>query len=84
MSGLRFKVGEMAIFAVAAHAIGIPLMGTVVEVTKAGRLFGIDGPGDYEVLSHNAKRGLCFDWQLRKLDRPAEPASLTRESEVVA
>lgn len=90
MSGLRFKVGDLAFYAVARWPEGIPHIGEVVEVLEVGPF----SPGDYCATlgrpvrnggRHYACRagrhvGLVFDWQLRPIARFAEPASLTRES----
>lgn len=88
MNGLRFKVGEMAILAVALRRHD--LLGTHVSVEKihqrpAGSAC-VDNSTllvacDYIVEHVDGSKGSVADWQLRKIDPPAEPASLTRQCE---
>lgn len=82
MSGLRFKVGDPAVFAVARTVHGIPHAGSVCEVSMAGDILSACGEWtDYEIKFADGA-GLCvMDYQLRKLDPPAEPESLTRQQE---
>ena len=90
MNGLRFKVGELAIIACAIHpenqgkvveilAVGPYQIGDIV-VHPSGAQVEILSNTDYfidvELPNCTAK-----DYQLRKIDPPTEPASLTRESE---
>lgn len=94
MSGLRFKVGDLAILAFATDPSGIGSEGEVVEIYSAGPY----QPGDRVPIRGVARRigkacdyvirfsgtndgGICHDYQLRKIDPPAEPESLTRENE---
>jgi hypothetical protein len=90
MSGLRFKVGDMALVAVAMNPKNL---GDVVQILAIGpyRIGDVViGPHGGPVLLRTSAdyfvdgRSICqtaFDWQLRKLDPPAEPASLTRTKE---
>jgi hypothetical protein len=41
-----------------------------------------DDPKDYGITFADKFPAAVMDWQLRKIDPPAEPASLTRESDV--
>lgn len=92
MNGLRFKVGELAIFAIATKANGIPYVGCNIEIMYIGPFHagqqwnGIAIPNDcdYLLLAKDGRKGAAFDWQLRKLDPPAEPESITRREEVQA
>ena len=79
MSGLRFKVGELALFAVARTGDGQHWVGEVVQVIAVGALTRSLAIVDYGVESPDGETGGCYDWQLRKLDPPAEPLSLTRQ-----
>jgi hypothetical protein len=81
MSGLRFKVGEMAIYAVPCCEECMPVVGDIFKIDECGPTNDGDGvPVDY-MISNEEREGPCFDWQLRKIDPPAEPASLTRHEE---
>lgn len=96
MTGLRFKVGELAIMALCPSRDGDRAIGQTVEViaisvapgqpVKAswGEWYFCRTGHDYVVQFPNDSLMWCSDWQLRKIDPPAEPASLKRESEVVA
>jgi hypothetical protein len=88
MSGLRFKVGELAVFYIPRHPCGVSGIGRIVEVVEVGPIQQgqicqstgkpLDvGPRDY-IVQMDGFRGSCDDYQLRKLDPPAEPVSLTR------
>jgi hypothetical protein len=93
MSGLRFKVGELAILQFTTDQSAFGCEGDRVEIYAAGPfkpgdtvMIGrepakIGKAGDYVIRWSDDSGGICFDWQLRKIDSPAEPASLTRESE---
>jgi len=103
MSYLRFKVGDLAVVAIAEKAENI---GRIVEIAAVGPFKtgdhvrlpcggscnfrpGYKDRADY-VLNARWKleneHGLVWlvahDWQLRKLDPPAEPESLRRCEEV--
>lgn len=90
MSGLRFKVGELAIIAVASPEN----VGKIVQIDAVGPFASFDsipwrGGRRYALVDCDYFIGdqwIAHDWQLRKLDPPAEPASLTstEECEVVA
>lgn len=92
MNGLRFKVGEMAIVAVAMNPVN---QGKVVEIIavgpfKAGHRVVVNGVRrrsledcDY-FLDQSPPGGLAHDYQLRKIDPPAEPESITRREECEA
>lgn len=96
MSGFRFAAGEIAVFMVASHPDGIPGIGEKVEVQVVGPIhagdvlkFGIIegtamGDADYLVRWPDGDFGLVRDWQLRKLNPPDEPASITYREEVEA
>ena len=89
MSGLRFKVGELAIFQFSITGIDPQDMGELCEVAELGPYpigsFTTKGPTtrvcDYLVQFADGSCRYCTDIELRKIDPPAEPASLTRESE---
>lgn len=94
MSGLRFKVGELALFVFATDPSGIGSEMETVEIhavgpfktgdriTIYGRTLPIRGRGDYVIrYVGTTAGGLVKDYQLRKIDPPAEPASLTRTKE---
>jgi hypothetical protein len=89
MNGLRFKVGELAIVAVDIHGGGAA--GNIVEILKVGPIAcwasdGIFGTFDYETSSPRKEweSAFCMDIELRKIDPPAEPASLKRHEECEA
>jgi len=99
MSGLRFKVGELAKVIAARFprfqnevvqivAVGPFKIGDVVQVDLAGGVIRIDYACDYVTdirEEHDIPRWISFhDWQLAKLDPPAEPESITRREEVEA
>jgi hypothetical protein len=83
---LRFKVGELAIFMFGISPEARPYAGTTVEILEAERKeratfdFGTD-IADYVVARADGSQGMADDLQLRKIDPPAEPASLTRHAE---
>lgn len=78
-----FEVGELATFAVATTAEGLLHVGKIVEVVMIGpwpdfpetegREYACNFPDD-----PTDPGSLVFGWQLRKLEPPEEPASLTR------
>lgn len=81
MSGLRFKLGDLAVFAVARTVRGIPYVGLECIVILAGEAPDDEGGlQDYWVRYEDTTEASVADWQLRKINPPAEPASLTRES----
>lgn len=92
MSGLRFKVGELVVFAVSSNiANSDRYLGEVMCVEAVGPF----RPGDVVlgrvmhrhrdyIISFGAKLGTARDWQIRKLDPPAEPRSIKRREEVEA
>ncbi|NII73240.1 hypothetical protein FHW84_001809 [Dyella sp. SG562] len=90
MSGLRFKEGDLAIIAVVSEMH--ELRGRLCEVIAVGPwkhdeiAFGrpVNGGADYVVAVVGGFEGCIHDWQLRKLDPPAEPESITRREEVEA
>jgi len=85
MNGLRFKVGELAIYAVPWSPRCNPYVGQQCEVIKAGHVCVIEGVFvDYDLLFSDGIKIAAYDWQLRKLDPPAEPESITRREEVEA
>lgn len=81
---MRFKVGELAILCVSR--LGLVRAGSIVEVMalsprkgefSSGRLN--DANGDYVISDGRDEYFIVVDWQLRKLDPPAEPSALTRQ-----
>lgn len=89
---MRFKVGELAIIAVDAGGNGHE--GLVVEIAKVGpmRIFTQRSDGVFTILTMDYQvsiEGVCpldgdwfvWDWELRKIDPPAEPAELTKTEE---
>jgi len=98
VSGLRFKVGEFAIYAVSIDAKSGPYVGCLCEVFRVGpfhqgeriqlpRLYGWEARSDIDcdyVVEFPDLYAAVHDWQLRKIDPPAEPASLTCDSECEA
>jgi hypothetical protein len=83
MSGLRFKVGDLAVIAVVRNPTFQHLLGRQVTITGIHTRTIYDTYEDYRLDFFNGNHhACCMDWQLRKLDPPAEPASLTRESDV--
>lgn len=90
MSGLRFKVGELARIVVAMDPTN---HGKVVEINavgpfKAGHRLAWQGKHrmalvdcDY-FIAGEAGEWVARDWHLQKLDPSAEPESITRREEV--
>lgn len=96
MSGLRFKQGELAILVVArgkksSAALGDQVLIHAVGPFRRGDTFHPYRPGsdiskamqdvDYAVIAPTGGI-MCMDWQLRKIDPPAELESITRRLEV--
>lgn len=91
---MRFEVGEPAIFAVAASADqmnDVGKQGTVEMigpfhvgqlVTFKGNLRQVVFAGDYILMFDDVKGVIAKDWQLRKIDPPAEPESLKRTEDL--
>lgn len=89
MSGLRFKAGELAMLVVVVHPEN---HGRIIEIAAVGpfqigdlictetRYFRCTRDCDYATADRWATG--VFDYQLRKIDPPAEPVSLTRESDI--
>jgi hypothetical protein len=92
---LRFKVGELAIVAVGRGKKSLRLIGEEVRIHcvgpfRSGDTFLPSDPtklwgqalqdGDYACTS-SLGGFMAMDWQLRKIDPPAEPASLTHQVE---
>lgn len=80
---MRFECGEIAIF---MFGISTPkhdgMTCQVIEAeTRARDTYVGMLVSDYVVEMSNGDLRICYDWQLRKLNPPAEPASLTRHSE---
>lgn len=96
MNGLRFQPGEAAVFAVATDPSGLPGIGAHVDVLlvgpiqagdvlRYGEVFGVaHADADYLIDWPDGEFGLVRDWQLRKINPPAEPESITRQLEVTA
>lgn len=83
MNGLRFKVGDLAVYVVPWHLLCQPYVGQPCEVVRAGGVSVIEGRiADYELRFSDGAWLSAFDWQLRKLDPPAEPVEMTRVEEV--
>jgi len=84
VSGLRFKVGDL-VRLVVATLDDLPVtngcIGTIAEIAIVedhpdGWMYdyGVDFPEDEDLL--------CIDdWQLQPINPPAEPASLTRQTD---
>lgn len=86
---MRFQVGEMAILAVVISPRYMPYRNQQCEVIEVGP-FPIGTPtqtgstttvSDYHVQFADGMSILVRDWQLRKINPPEEPASLTRHKE---
>lgn len=87
MNGLRFKVGELAIFVCPSHSTGIGHEGTTVRVAEVGpyrtgqyvQCVGVIASYnfDYVIDWPSGHIGFVRDWQLQKLDPPAEPKTMT-------
>lgn len=87
---MRFKVGELAIIAVDAGGNGHE--GQMVEIVEVGPMWMMPNDGslkpllmDYQVNIEGEHplngKWFVWDWELRKIDPPAEPAELTRTEE---
>jgi hypothetical protein len=83
MNSLRFKVGEMAIVAVDIGGNGC--QGSIVEILEVGPLEEFNHKGEKKRYNYRTSSphkgwevGLCLDIELRKIDPPAEPASISR------
>lgn len=96
---MRFKIGEMAIYAVAINpelmkyknqqctvvAIGPYSAGQVVpHPTKPGQTAKVVHGGDYIVTFADGQGVSPHDWQLRKINPPEEPESLKHHEEATA
>lgn len=82
MTGLRFKVGELAILAVVRNPLFVRFIGQRVTIMKIKprTIFGTFD--DYQLDQMVGDFHACVaDFQLQKIDPPAEPASLVREFE---
>lgn len=87
MSGLRFKVGELARLMVTAYT---PLVGEIVEIESVGPfpkdyLFPDGSHSGYDADYTVICRGVsctAVDHLLAKIDPPSEPTSLTRKTGV--
>ena len=85
MSGLRFRVGEMAELVVIRGPGSARFIGEVVPVVRIAS--GTDlrdsegGAYDYDIVALHGAGVAVLDWQLRKIDPPTEPANLTRNEE---
>jgi hypothetical protein len=87
---LRFKQGDLAIYAVAGDPSMHGEVGTVVEIVGVGpypagytwRGHTLEHPNDYLIQWPDPDYiGAVLDHQLQRLDWRDEPASLTRHSE---
>lgn len=87
---MRFQIGEMAIFAVARMARSVPYVNRQCEVMERGDFPpGYEWPngnrvmlgGNYRIRFADRTLGTVMDYQLRKINPPEEPASLTRHKE---
>ncbi|HEY4145203.1 hypothetical protein [Pinirhizobacter sp.] len=95
MKGLRFSIGDIAVFAVArcsdsnrfidreciVRMIGPYARGQILPHPVKGNPCFVDADGDYVVVFANGLAACPLDWQLRKLDPPAEPESITRRED---
>ena len=75
MSGLRFKVGELALIAEALPHYRPVGPRSIVDDLGDRFDYAVDCPESSWVLGFN-------DHQLRKIDPPAEPVEMTRVEEV--
>lgn len=86
---MNFSLGEIAIFAVARTAFGVPHVGKEVTVAMVGpfdpnraylfRMKRFTGwMGDYIVETSEGVALKVYAWQLRKRRPPEEPTSLRR------
>jgi hypothetical protein len=76
---MRFSVGEMAIMAVAVGEISSGILGETVCVQWIGVMARDGSHVDYGCIGRTGKVG-AMDWQLRKIDPPAEPVAMTHEA----
>lgn len=86
---MRFKQGDVAIFAVAGSAETARMVGEQCEIAVAGvkkgaYYFGIPSSidCDYLIFFGNQEGTLCMDWQLRRIDPPTEPEAMIRTSDI--
>lgn len=78
---MRFKVGEIAIVAVPLDISNLGKMVTIQEIRSRPRCEPKRPVAtDYDI-QMDGKVYCCADWQLRKINPPEEPASLTRTNE---
>ena len=93
MSGLRFKVGEMAIFAVARKKSGEKYAGSLVTIEYVGPFSAgfqiptynpLPEPKDYLISAPDGAMGGAMDWQLVKLGDPDQQIEQEEECEVTA
>jgi len=96
MNGLRFQAGETALFVVAADPSGLPGVGARVDVLlvgpiragtvlRYGDVIGVaEADADYLIAWPDGDFGLVRDWQLRKLNPPEEPKTMTRQREMAS
>ena len=81
---MRFKVGELALVAISAHGH----QGKTVCIVQVGpcRFTDISSGKtyvrDYRTDDGAAANLFVDDWQLRKIDPPAEPKCLIRSEEI--
>ena len=84
MTGLRFKVGDLARVVVTSGPHSQLHLGGVVEIAEvnAANLDGetIDYATSCDCVKWSRGCGL-YDWQLQPINPPTEPASLTRSGE---
>jgi hypothetical protein len=83
---LRFKVGELARLVVIREQRPCMHINSIVEINAIGVMDNDGDRADYgciccERCVRQGKGVALMDWQLAKIDPPAEPASLTRECE---
>lgn len=93
MSTLRFKVGELAIFAMSRYSSGAKYAGQVITIEAVGPFKAGDrhpmGPrlvhdADYFVTAANGAKGAVKDWQLVKLGDPDPTDVITQCEELSA
>jgi hypothetical protein len=87
MKGIRFENGELARYMFALTHEGSAYQGKIVEVIDVhpfAIIRGTDLLADYRVKAADGRTGICMDWQLRKIDSPADPIEITRRAEVGA
>lgn len=91
---MRFKVGDLAIFAVASDPSGISGIGQTIEIKEVGpfhqgeRFRSLDKTVghdcDYLIQCPDKNIGIVWDWQLRKINPPEEPRTMTHHEETTA